>query len=377
MRRRDDSTEEAAEKDACVVNGVLTRSWSVAKAAARGCFGRARVAIGVVLLTSIGIFLALEIYAIAATGAVRNTPLPTTFGNFERVRELLSDDGGQDAFSFAVAGDTQGCGTFERIVDELRDEPLSFMVLLGDCVRDSTLGHHAYFRAELAKELATPYPMFYVVGNHEVHPEGFSLSQFESAYGPTNFFFKYRNCLFIFLRTLQTYPTDETVEFLERVLSTHVEGSEKVFAFMHIPALESATFHARDYEGKEKLVSLFERHGVDYAFAGDYHGYARGEVNGTVYLVSGGGGSHLKESKFGAFHHAMVLRVEPNAVHERILFVDRNENLEDRLERLALGDVYPWLSASRIAAMALNVAVVALAAWAIRHLLKIRRPSVS
>jgi len=335
--------------------------------------GLGRVLVPAFFLVAISALVALEIYALVVTHTEGFAPLPTTFGNFERVRKLLGEDEEDDAFSFAVVGDTQGCGTFERIAEDLKDEPLSFMVLLGDCVREGTVGQHRYFRAELSTELVTRYPVFYVVGNHDVDPQGFPLSEFERTYGPANFFFEYRNYLFIFLRTLPEYPMDETVGFLDRVLSAHRRDSEKVFVFMHIPPIHALTFSARDSDGKEALVALFDEYDVDYVCAGDYHGYARAKLNGTVYLVTGGGGAHLKEGKFGAFHHALVLRVEPSAVHERLLFVVRNEDLEDRLERFALAEVYPWLSANRVSGMALNAGVLALAAWAIRRLVKTRR----
>jgi len=335
---------------------------------ARRIWNAARIPLAGLLLAFVCLIVSFEVYAIVTARTEGHAALPPTFGNFQRVVDLLPDDTEDEAFSFAVAGDTTSCGTYERLAEELKDEPVSFMVLLGDCVRDGTEGNHMYFRAELSTELATPYPVFYVVGNHDVDPERFPLSQFESMYGPTNFFFRYHNSLFVFLRALPGYRMDETIGFLENVLSTHRRDSDKVFVFMHIPPIHASTFAARNFENEEALVALFEKYHVDYVCAGDYHGYARGEVNGTVYLVTGGGGAHLKDAKFGAFHHAVVITVEPNAVHERILFVPRDEDLEDGLERFALAEFVPWISARWPLVIFLNVAATAVLVCAVRLL---------
>jgi hypothetical protein len=84
--------------------------------------------------------LVVEANAIITVYTEGNTPLPATFGNFERVRALLKTDSQREHFSFAVAGDTKGTGTFERLVGFLKDEPISFLVLLGDCVRNGRPG---------------------------------------------------------------------------------------------------------------------------------------------------------------------------------------------------------------------------------------------
>ena len=112
---------------------------------------------------------------------------------------------------------------------------------------------------------------------------------------------------------------------------------------MHIPPPISSDFTARSFENAKELVALFARFHVDYAIAGDYHGYARVTLRDTIYLVTGGGGAHLMPRKFGRFHHAIVLKVRRDSVSERILFVNPVEDVEDRAEELALAEVYPWL----------------------------------
>ena len=101
---------------------------------------------------------------------------------------------------------------------------------------------------------------------------------------------------------------------------------------------------------------MLEKHNVDYVIAGDFHGYARTERNGTVYMASGGGGAHLKPPLFGRFHHALVLRVDGGSVSERIMQVDADEDLEDTLERFAIADLCPLLRRHPLLAGLLNLA---------------------
>ncbi len=323
------------------------------------------------LFSILVVALLFEVYTFIVVYTEGNRTLPATFGNFERVRALLKDNEQSDGFSFAVVGDTKGCGTFERICAALKDDPLSFMVLLGDCVRKGTPGYHRYFRAEWSGDLAVPFPVFYVVGNHDVDREQFPISQFEKTYGPTNFSFDYDGCLFIALRILdKPYSTRESLAFLESLLLARRSNYRKVFVFMHIPPPVSSDFSVRDVENSDELVALFDRFKVDYVIAGDYHGYARVREKNTVYLVTGGGGAHLKKREFGMFHHAIVIKVGPDSVSERILFVDRKEDYEDQMERYALAELYPWLKNNRALAVILNVGILCLCFWAFRGFLK-------
>ena len=328
----------------------------------------------VLLLCVLLALLAFEAYTIIVFHVEGRSELPPSFGNFQRVRDLLADDGQREQFSFAVVGDTKGHGTFEGIRENLSSEPLSFMVLLGDCVRAGTAGYHSYLRAEWNEGDHIPFPIFYVVGNHDVDQQRFSISDFEKNYGPTNFSFEYQDCLFIVLRNIgQAQLMDESCRFLESQLSSR-DKYRKVFVFMHTPPLILPQSLGQPMSRTKDVLSLFDRYRVDYVIAGDYHGYARVESENTIYLVSGGGGAHLKEAKYGAFHHAVVITVGSDSVSERILFADRNENIEDALERYALAELYPWLKENCLLAVLLNVGIVAVCFYLFRSFMKAHRP---
>jgi hypothetical protein len=200
-----------------------------------------------------------------------------------------------------------------------------------------------------------PFPVFYVVGNHDVSLDAFTISHFEREYGPSIFSFEYQRCLFVVLRILDPpFSNEESLEFLNRLKDVALEKYRYIFAFMHIPPPVSSGFEAREYQESEKLIQLFDELGVDYVFAGDFHGYARTKLRNTTYVVTGGGGAHLSDAKGKQFHHAFVMKVGRDSVTETITPVPRHNDLEDRLERFAIAEVWPWMVRNTILVCILN-----------------------
>jgi len=296
-----------------------------------------------------------------------NASLPPLFGNFESVRAVLEDAPRKEAFSFAVVGDTKGgAGIFERVVEELREEPLDFAVLLGDCTGGSE-AFHRHFRAECSSEYAVGFPVFYVVGNHDVDLDHgrFPVARFEEEYGPSIFSFEYQDCLFIVLRVIADPSSDRaSVDFLKSFLTKDVARYRKRFVFMHIPP-PVPSFDPRKTGAPEELVPLFEKLHVDVVFSGHYHGYARTEQNHTTYIISGGGGDHLVETTGRGFHHALVMGVGKDHVSEKIVAVPESLEWEDVIEKYAITEVYPWMSENRTAAITANVLLLVVLAVSI------------
>ncbi|MEP9410789.1 MAG: metallophosphoesterase [Candidatus Brocadia sp.] len=324
----------------------------------------------IILLLLFASFFGFEFYVFIVHHFEGKRDLNHLSGNFPQNREKLCQEKQKDEFSFAIVGDTKGTGTFEKIAKELRSEPLSFIVFLGDFVHKGTEGEHNYFKAEYISEFSFPFPSFFVVGNHDVDSRNFPISRFEEVYGPSIFSFEYQDCLFVVLRILNApYSNKESLRFLEKLISEKTSSRyRKIFVFMHIPPPISSDFDARPFEGSDEIVSLIEKLNADYVIAGDYHGYARITRKDTVYLVTGGGGAHLEEKKFGSFHHALVLEVTKDCVSEKILVVNRDEKLQDRIERFALASMYPWLTNNLFAASLLNIILLTISITLCKHI---------
>jgi hypothetical protein len=318
--------------------------------------------------------LSFEIYVVAVQKE-GDLPLPALFGNFPGVRGVLEKAPRKDHFSFAVIGDTVGLGTFEKISEQLRKLPLDFAVLLGDCAYKGTKFHHRYFRAECAEEYALPYPVFYVVGNHEVSVNHFPVSRFEETYGPSIFSFTYQDCLFVVLRTLDPpFNNADSIKFLKQLKDQNPEKYRRRFVFMHIPPPISDSFVARHYSEWKELVALFKELAIDTVFSGDFHGYARVQYDGVNYVVTGGGGSPLDDDKTNIkqFHHAVIVTVHPDHIAEQILYVPGHFELEDYLEKAALANVYPWMEQNRLAVIGANIFFLTVLVVSFRVLMALR-----
>ncbi|MFH2046356.1 MAG: metallophosphoesterase [Pseudomonadota bacterium] len=316
----------------------------------------------------IAVFFAFELYVISARQG-SDEPLPSNFGNFIKNRESLEKQPDKKSFSFAVIGDTRSVGTFERLAEKLRVLPIDFAVLLGDCADNPTEDDHRYFRAECTDEFAMPFPVFYVPGNHDVSEKSFPITRFEHDYGPSIFSFEYQHCLFIFLRILGgTYPSHESIDFLNKMPEEYILKFKKRFVFMHIPPPVSSVFSAKIFDKSDELISLFKKKRIDYVLAGDYHGYARINTGQTNFIITGGGGAHLHENKHKQFNHAIVITINKDDESEWILPVDASVDIEDKIEKYAIERVWPYFSGNMFFTYTLNVIallVMSLAVWII------------
>ncbi len=270
--------------------------------------------------------------------------LPETFGNFQKNVDHLDSADSDEPFSFAVIGDLHGYGTFEKICAILKNEPLSFAFLLGDCVYKGYLGYHQYLNIELDDELTMPFPEFYVVGDRDVHKGYFTIDDFEQMYGPSIFSFEYRKSLFVCLRILpEPYDTSESIDYLASILEGNRDNYQHVFVFMHVPPPVSNRFITSISNDSDKLVETIAKYNVDYVICGHYHGYYRQKIGNTVYLISGGGGARLDDDEFSRFHHSVMLTVDGDSVTEQIIAVKPSIEIDDKLECFVLAELFPRL----------------------------------
>lgn len=338
-------------------NGLLGMDW----------WRRTKASVSMVFAVIFAFLVAFEIYTFIVFYTDGHLKLPDNFGNFEHVKKILDNQDTKDNFSFILVGDPRGLGTFEEITAEVRNEPLSFMVVLGDFVRKGTQGHHHFFRSECAEEYKLPFPVFFVGGNHDFYYEvpsdkkgEISLGDYENMYGPTNFSFKYGGCLFVIIRNLPAFTVDESIAFLRSTLSAEAGRYKKAFVFAHLPLPVSASFGNDTCEPTEaaEIMNILDKYKVDYFVSGDYHGYARIQRKDTVYLTTGGGGASLEHNKYCRFHHAVVITVEPEAVSEQILFVKDSYDKGDVVERFAMAELYPLIMGHRTLSVLVNLLIV-------------------
>lgn len=109
---------------------------------------------------------------------------------------------------------------------------------------------------------------------------------------------------------------------------------------MHCPPRGLAKHISGDIPDEE-FFSLLEIYKVTACFFGDYHGYWRGQRKGVNLIVSGGGGGHLKPSRWGAFHHILKVTVWQDKVSEEIISINSSSSMEDQFEEWVFTHLLP------------------------------------
>ena len=319
-------------------------------------------------LAGILLFFAWQAYSLALYMMYRNVVLPTTFGNFDRniaAAEKLPTDG--HPLRFAVIGDSRGYGTFEELMAGLKGSNPDFLVLLGDISRTGKPGAHKFLQAEMASELATDFPVFYVIGNHDVGP-GYPLKKWKQTYGRPEFFFRRAGNLFIITYIPgDPYAAAAGLDYLERTLKREAPSAHRVFVFNHIPPRISTDWSARSLPNQERLMKLLEEYRVGYFIAGDYHGYVRQQRGATTFLVSGGGGADLSGGNLG-FHHDVLFTVSDDSVEERLCALPKAFGLGDRLESAAIDGLYSFFGRNPLTLLLLDAVAVAIVFFLIKTL---------
>lgn len=311
-------------------------------AAPTGSLGRATL-----LVVVVSAFL-LEGYVVKVGLTEGALPAPPWFGNGPTTVARLPRPPAGESYRFVVVDDTQSPGTFEELMERLRQVRPAFAVLLGDTVPEPTEVGHAFFRSEL-QEVDSPCPVFFVPGNHDVDPQKFPLSRFERFYGPSRMSFEVGPDLFL-LFPLYTDNEDggrqaaEATAWLRGRLEGRRQRYRNVFLFFHSPVGIHPGWERPGWEAYGGLAELIRRYRVTACFSGHVHRYGQVEAGGTDYFISGGGGASLKErGGVPGFHHALVLEVKDRTVGCSILPLEKRRDLEDKLEYWAIVRAWPYM----------------------------------
>lgn len=225
--------------------------------------------------------------------------------------------GPQDAWSFGILGDTQrNPEVTRRCAEGLFGLRPNFLLHVGDVVNDGFAKQEWVFDffAPCAPLLAH-VPVFPVLGNHEKNShwyyDYFSLPPPEYFYT-----FIYGNAEFFMVDSNKDCgPESAQYRRLEEALRR--SKATWKFTVHHHPCFSSDEDDYGDqWRGRapdgftwgdsnvRRLVPLYEKHGVDIAFAGHIHSYERtwplfrmaiNQKQGVRYIISGGGGGGLEQ----------------------------------------------------------------------------------
>lgn len=293
-----------------------------------------------VLLVAFGltVWTVIDVHASVKPDWLGNSP--------ENIRRLTASAEPNDLVFYVVGDVRGGAATLEKLLGTVSGEKPDFLVLLGDFVGDRDSLDHQLFIHEMAEQNLS-FPVLLVAGNHDISPKGpFRLEDFELTYGPAQFHFTIGKCLFLFLNNAPGHydKTGAYLRYMDQVLSERGGGVEHVFVFAHAPPMGlSPSVKSHKLHGSEQFMELARKHRVHYVFAGDHHGYWKGERDGTTYIVSGGGGARLRGRR-GRFHHAVRVAVESGRISDSLFAVEHSSEGVKLLERNIVLYVWPLLT---------------------------------
>ncbi len=235
---------------------------------------------------------------------------------------------GADSFSFVVFGDCHVGRSPEedRVCRDLimalgREKDVDFVVNLGDFADH---GKKEAYEKYLKMVSGLGLKIYYVPGNHDLAGSGYKY--YKKHIGQKYYYsFDHGNSHFIVLNNAYGHSFDaKQFAWLKEDLAA--TKKKHIFVFMHRPTFDPGEiFSGYAMSGREvvkRLLQLFSQHRVAYVFAGHIHGYASSKRNGTVYIVSGGGGGPLHLPRdFGGFHHYVKIKVEGGRIFDKIVKV--------------------------------------------------------
>lgn len=189
-----------------------------------------------------------------------------------------------EPFRFGVTGDNRSDATGHAnvVAATIPHEP-DFMLNTGDIV-DGT-SYTGFFDVEAA--LLRNAVIFPAPGNHD------APSQYQYGFDRPNYYsFRWGNAFFLSINTDGDYgPASTQLQWVEAQLAAAKADAsiQWIIAYHHHPVYSSGS-HGDTAEVQATLNPLYKQYGVDVVFQGHDHNYERVELDGIVYVVSGGGG---------------------------------------------------------------------------------------
>ena len=216
-------------------------------------------------------------------------------------------------FAFAVISDTQGNPKVNGAIAKLAwQRRPNFLLHPGDLVSTGTMAKHwiDQFFASM-NPLLSRVPMFPVLGNHEIDAKNYY--DYMSLPDPEYYYqFSYGNADFFMIDTNRKVdPSSEQYRWLDAALGKS-KATWKFVCHHHPPYSSDENDYGNLWRSNKstrgdlrvrQLVPIYDKHGVDVVWTGHIHSYERTwplkedkavDVNGTVYMITGGGGGGLE-----------------------------------------------------------------------------------
>ncbi len=195
---------------------------------------------------------------------------------------------------FAIIGDSVSRRNriYRDLLTELAalDPPPAFIVNLGDFTRGGA-EHFSYYFDTVR---GYPLPIIHLMGNHDAQYP--SEMYFRAVFGERDFAFDYGDVRFIFMGSDKLGFYRQRLDWLEDKLKDDAPA-KKIFVsheylFEAYPeVLRGIYLHFTErIKNTDKVLELLKTHGVPLAIFGHLHRYYEKTFDGTVMIMTGGGG---------------------------------------------------------------------------------------
>ena len=245
--------------------------------------------------------------------------------NFRIIKILASFNSGN--FKISIIGDTQGFQEIYRTLIETSKN--SFIFHLGDITPFGTIAQLKQFH-DLSKQ--SKIPIFSTPGNHDIKLSN-STREYESFFGSSEYYFKYKNYIFISLDSSKGYLEEKSFEFLDNILRIFSQNPKIIFT--HTPLYDPREGKDHSFLNEtqpSRIMSMIKDQNVALFLSGHIHYFNHTIVNGTHFVISGGGGASLHEPyQKGGFHHIVEIEfsILENNFSVNNIKMERNEEEYD------------------------------------------------
>lgn len=221
-----------------------------------------------------------------------------------------------DNFDFAICGDTQFGETFQykpetyQIINDWNVWRPTLAFDMGDLIfGGSAEGVTQQWAIYDKTWVPLQVPFFTLVGGHDVSDKA-TEDLYKNHIGPIMYSLNYGNCNFITLDTEENGQapgvlSDGQIEWLKKALSE--SKASNIFIMMHQPIFDSEAYPGSSWS---KIAQIIKPYPVKAVLAGHKHYYRDyGIIDGTRYIISGGGGGDrtgTPEEKGGFAHYLWV-----------------------------------------------------------------------
>lgn len=271
--------------------------------------------------------------------------------NLPKTNKAFNDS--DASFQFVVVSDRTGGmqpGIFSKAMDKINLMQPEFVISVGDLIdgytKDPDVWNSQWDEFDTIVE-KLEMPFYHVPGNHDTSNE-LLLKAWRSRLGRDYYHFTYKDVLFLSINTDEIEGgglSADQIEYFKQVLNDN-QNVNWTLLFMHRPVWS----YEEDFGYKEIEKALGNR---PYTLFSGHHHHYRYKIHNNMEhftLATSGGGSHLRGSEVGEFHHITWVTMQeegPEIAHLELSGIyDKNVVSENDYEDIQVLRQGKWLSVS-------------------------------